>query len=220
MRLKQDQELDKVKKRFKFEDYEVIWKFSQAQGNDLLLLLALVKFRQPAGMYATRETLAGLMRCNVDTVDRCLKRLKALGELAWDKGSSHSKRANRYMILLPGLDQDAKNTPLDSTRISTRISHEIPPEFQEEYPVNITALNSNETEIKIKPEITVFDSSRFGVLHLRSCDVSVLPPLQVLELLQAFASSYECSSAYTEKVRLERWWAYLNKAASQSERKI
>jgi hypothetical protein len=124
------------------------------------------------------------------------------------------------MILLPGLDKDAKNTPLDSTRISTRISHEIPPEFQEEYPVNITALNSNETEMKIKPEITVFDSSRFGVLHLRSCDVSVLPPLQVLELLQAFASSYECSSAYTEKVRLERWWAYLNKAASQSERKI
>jgi hypothetical protein len=55
-------------------------------------------------------------------------------------------------------------------------------------------------------------------VHRVSCEVSSLPPLLVLELLQAFASSYECSSAYTEKVRLDRWWAYLNKAsASQTK---
>jgi hypothetical protein len=71
--------------------------------------------------------------------------------------------------------------------------------------------------MKVKQEITVFDARKFGVLHLRSCDVSVLPPLQVYDLLQSFASSYESSSAYTEKVRLDRWWAYLDKAASQSE---
>jgi hypothetical protein len=171
-------------------------------------------------MYATKETLAGLMRCNVDTVDRSLKRLKALGELIWDKGSSHSKRANRYFILLPGLDLDPNNTPRISPRISPRNSQEIPLEFQEEYPLNITPLNIKETEIKVKPEITVFDASKFGKLHLRSCDVSLLPPLLVLELLQAFSSSYECSSAYTEKVRLDRWWAYLDKAASQTEGKL
>jgi hypothetical protein len=206
-----------MNKRYKYEDYEAIWRNSQATGNDLLLLLALVKFRQPTGMYATKETLAGLMRCNGDTVDRCLKRLRALGELVWDKGSSSSKRANRYQILLPGLDLDVNNTPLISPRNSPRDSSFIPPYSHEEYPRKFTPLNSNETEMKFKQEITVFDASRFGQLHLRSCDVSSLSPLKVLELLQAFASSYESSSAYTEKIRLERWWAYLSKAASQSE---
>jgi hypothetical protein len=207
-----------VNKRFKYEDYEVIWKHSQATGNDLLLLLALVKYRQPAGMYATKETLAGLMRCNVDTVDRCLKRLRASGELTWDKGSDMSRRANRYFILLQGLDLDPNNTPLISPRNTPRNSSEIPPDSQEEYPRNITPLNSNETEMKIKREITVFDETKFGQVHRVSCEVSSLPPLLVLELLQAFASSYECSSAYTEKVRLDRWWAYLNKfAASQTK---
>jgi len=63
-------------RRYKFEDYEAVWQNSQASGNDLLILLALVKFRQPKGMYATRETLAELLKCNVDTVDRSLRRLK------------------------------------------------------------------------------------------------------------------------------------------------
>jgi Helix-turn-helix domain len=207
-----------VNKRFKYEDYEVIWKSSQAQGNDLLLLLALVKFRQPAGMYATKETLATLMRCNVDTVDRTLKRLKALGELIWDKGSSHSKRANRYFILLPGLDLDPNNTPLISPRNSPRNSRETPPDSQGENPPKLTPLNSNETEIKVKQEITVFDARRFGDLHLVSIEVSGLSPLKVLELLEAFARSYESSSAYTEKVRLDRWWQYLAKfSVSQTE---
>jgi hypothetical protein len=205
-------------RRYKFEDYEAVWQNSQASGNDLLILLALVKFRQPKGMYATRETLAELLKCNVDTVDRSLKRLKELGELQWVKGSDKSKRANRYAILLPGLD---KNTPLISPRISPRNSQEIPLETHEEYPRNITPLNIKETEMKVKPEVIVFDASKFSKLHLKSCDVSALPPLLVFELLQAFASSYECSSAYTEKVRLERWWAYLTKfSASQTEGKI
>lgn len=203
-----------MSKRFKYEDYEAVWKSSQAQGNDLLLLLALVKFRQPAGMYATKETLAELMNCNADTVDRSLKRLFALGELVWDKGSSYSKRANRYYILLPNLDE---NTPAISPRNSPLDSSEIPPQTHEEYPRKLTPLNSNETEIKVKQDIDVFDASMFGVLHLRSCDVAVLSPLKVFELLQEFANSYECKSAYTDRVRLDRWWAYLDKSASQAE---
>lgn len=205
-----------MSKRFKFEDYEAVWKNSQAQGNDLLLLLALVKFRQPAGMYATKETLALLMRCTVDTVDRSLKRLRDLGELSWDKGSSHSKRANRYQILLAGLDLDPNNTPLISPLNSPRNSQELPPYSAEEYPRKFTPLNINETEMKVKQEITVFDSTRFGVLHLRSCDVSGLSPLQVFDLLKAFELSYESRSAYTDKVRLDRWWAYLSKAEREN----
>jgi hypothetical protein len=203
--------------RYKYQDYESVWQFSQASGNDLLLLLVLVKFRQDKVMYCTKETLAEKMRCNVDTVDRSLKRLKALGELIWDKGSNLSKRANRYQILLPGLDLDPNNTPLISPRNSPRNSQKIPLDFQEEYPLKLTPLNSNETEVNIREEILVFDATRFGRLHLRSCDVSGLSPLRVLELLEAFSSSYDSSSAYTEKVRLDRWWAYLSKAASQSE---
>lgn len=200
-----------MNRKYKYEEYEIIWKFSKSSGNDLLLLLALVKFRQPKGMFATKETLANLMRCNTDTVDRSLKRLKALGELTWDKGSNHSRRANRYAILLPGLDL---NTPLNAPLNSS----EIPPYSHEEYPPSFTPLNSNETEIKLKESVSVFDVTRFGVLHLVSIEVSGLSPLKVEELLNSFASSFSCKSAYTEKIRLERWWIYLSGfAASQTK---
>jgi len=127
-----------MSKRYKYEDYEAVWQHSKASGNDLLLLLALVKFRQPSGMYVTKETLAATLNCNVDTVDRSLKRLKILGELVWDKGSDFSKRANKYQILLPGLDL---NTPANSPLVSTANSSLIPPQNHEEYPRNITPLN-------------------------------------------------------------------------------
>jgi hypothetical protein len=199
--------------KYKYEDYESVWKSSQASGNDLLILLALVKFRQPKGMFATRETLALMIRCNVDTVDRSLKRLKSSGELIWDKGSSHSKRANRYFILLPGLDLE-KNSPL----ISPRNSQEKPLETHDKSPLNIAPLNSIETVVKRRQEVLIFDSSRFSDLHLASIDVSGLAPLKVEQLLIGFSASWECKKAYTEKVRLDRWWAYLNEfAASQAE---
>ena len=208
-----------MRKRYKYEDYEAIWQYSQASGNDLLLLLALVKFRQDKGMYASKETLAVVMRCNVDTVDRSLKRLKALNELNWDKGSNYGKKANRYFILLPGLDLDPNNTPADSTAISSANSSLIPPQTRALSPRKFTPLNSKETELKLKEEITVFDASMLGVLHKVSIDVSGLSPLQVLDLLNTFASSHSCRSAYTDKIRLERWWAYLDKfSASQAKR--
>jgi hypothetical protein len=206
-------------RRYKFEDYEAVWQNSQASGNDLLILLALVKFRQPKGMYATRETLAELLKCNVDTVDRSLKRLKELGELDWVKGSDRAKRANRYAILLPGLD---KNTPLNSPRNSPRNSQEIPPETHEKYPPNITPLNSIETEGNSIKQKTVFDSTFASPFMMKSCDrvAGVLSPLQVSDLLSTFAGSYDCSSAYTDQIRVARWWSYLNNAASQAEREM
>jgi hypothetical protein len=202
-------------RRYKFEDYEAVWQNSAATGNDLLILLALVKFRQPKGMYATRETLAELLKCNVDTVDRSLRRLKKLGELDWVKGSDKSKRANRYAILLPGLD---KNTPL----ISPRNSHEIPPETHEKYPLNITPLNSNETEGNSIKQKVVFDSTFASPFMMKSLDrvAGVLSPLQVSDLLNSFANSYDCQSAYTDEIRVARWWACLDKAASQAEREL
>jgi hypothetical protein len=206
-------------RRFKFEDYEAVWQGSQASGNDLLLLLALVKFRQPKGMYATKETLAELMNCNVDTVDRSLKRLKQLGELDWVKGSDRAKRANRYAILLPGLD---KNTPANSPRNSPLISQEIPPQTHEEYPRKFTPLNSIETEGNSIREKVVFDSAFASPFMMRACDrvAGVLSPLQVSDLLVSYSASYDCSSAYTDDVRVARFWAYLDKAASRAEREM
>jgi hypothetical protein len=202
-------------RKYKFEDYEAVWQNSHASGNDLLLLLALVKFRQDKGMFATRETLALMLRCNVDTVDRSLKRLKALGELIWDKGSNHSKKANRYFILLPGLDLE--NSPLNSPRNSQKIALD----SQEELPLNIAPLNSKETVVKREQEVLVFDSSRFSDLHKRSIAISGLAPLRVEELLINFADSWECRKAYSERVRLERWWDFLAKfSASQTKREI
>jgi hypothetical protein len=181
----------------KWKDYEAVWGNSQASGNDLLLLLTLVKFRQDEGMYATKETLAQFMRCNVDTVDRCLKRLKALGELDWDRGSSHSRKANLYRIYLPGLDE---NTPLNSPRNS----QEIPPETHGEHPRNITPLNIK--EIENKEALMVFDSnpdSPFGKhVWLKRPDLS---KLQVWEWLQAFErdKAWRIQNVHTEKIVTE-----------------
>lgn len=200
---------DKMSKS-KWQEYEAVWQHSQAQGNDLLLLLALAKLRQGSVMYATKETLAELLNCSVDTVDRSLKRLKRLGELSWVKGSSHSKRANRYQILLPGLDAV-------SGAVSSADSSFIPPQSAPLYPRSLPPLNSNETVVK--EEITVFDSSFGGLVMMRSCDrvAGVLAPLQVWELLQAFDVSHACVSAFNDKIRLERWFEYLDKAAKGKE---
>ena len=78
-------------------------------------------------------------------------------------------------------------------------------------------LNSNETVVK--EEITVFECRQLSPLHLRSCDrvAGVFAPLQVWELMLAFEGSYSCSSAFNDKVRLERWWGFLDKAAKDKE---
>lgn len=194
----------------KWRDYEAVWGNSRASGNDLLLLLTLVKFRQDEGMYATKETLAQLMRCNVDTVDRCLKRLKALGELDWDRGSSHSRKANLYRIYLPGLDED---TPLNSPRNS----REIPPETHGKYPRNITPLNIK--EIERKEMLSVFDKSEDGLLMVWLSKNYSIPDRLLAEQLSLFADSWVCRREQSEESRLVQWWIWFDKfAASQAGR--
>jgi len=198
------------KTKQKWQEYECVWGNSRASGNDLLLLLVLVKFRQDGGMWATKEKLALLMRCNVDTVDRCLKRLKALGELDWDKGSNHSKKANFYRIYLPGLDG---NTPL----ISPRNSSEIPPETHGKYPRNITPLNIK--EIERKEMLSVFDKSEDGSLMVWLSKNYSIPDRLLAEQLSLFADSWICRREQSEESRLAQWWIWFDKfAASQAGR--
>lgn len=189
-----------MSKRFKYQDYEAVWRYSQASGNDLLLLLALVKFRGKDGMHPSRETLATLMRCNTDTVDRCLKRLKASGELVWDKGSDHSKKANRYLILLPELDFDPRN--------STRNSQNMTPDSQGKLPPNITPLNSNETEMKYRDEIE-FDFSPGSDCFIMSVQLrDDLTVQQILDAKNRFMSHPSYLTASGVQV-MSRWISWL-----------
>jgi hypothetical protein len=184
-------------RRYKYQDYEVIWKRSQAQGSDRLLLLALVKFRQPLrGMSVTKHTLAKTMNCSLDTIDRCLKRLKELGELRWDSGSSASNRANRYYILLEGLDLPTADCTTHS------------PQIAENTPRSLHPLNSNETEVKDIDQI-VFDFS----LGSRCFAVSLgwRPDLSVLQVLDArdrFVAHKSFLLAPEGQV-MSRWHAWL-----------
>jgi hypothetical protein len=184
-------------KRYKYQDYEVIWKRSQATGSDRLLLLALVKFRQPLrGMSVTKHTLAKTMNCSLDTVDRCLKRLKDLGELVWDTGSSASNRANRYYILLEGLDFVTADCTLD------------PPQIADNTPRSLPPLNSNETEVKDIEGIK-FDFSYGSQCFKLSLDWR--PDLSVLQILDArdrFVAHKSFLLANDNQV-MSRWHAWL-----------
>jgi hypothetical protein len=183
-------------KRYKYQDYEVIWRHSKATGSDRLLLLALVKYRQPLrGMSVTKDTLATTMNCSLDTVDRCLRRLKDLGELVWDTGSSASKRANRYYILLEGLD------------FVTADCTSIPPQIAVEYPRRLHPLNSNETEVK-DIEIS-FDFSNGSECFKLS--LGWRPDLSVLQILDArdrFVAHKSYLLAEDSQV-MSRWQAWL-----------
>jgi hypothetical protein len=185
-----------MSKRYKYQDYEVIWRRSQAQGSDRLLLLALVKYRQPLrGMAVTKETLAKTMNCSLDTIDRSLKRLKDLGELSWDTGSSASNRANRYFILLDGLDLPTADCTLD------------PPQIAENTPRRLHPLNSNETEVK---DIVIdFDFSNGSECFKLS--LSWRPDLSVLQILDArdrFVAHKSYLMAEANQV-MSRWHAWL-----------
>lgn len=191
----------KITKKYKYQDYEAVWQGSQAQGNDLLLLLALVKFRQPAGMYATKETLAELMNCSVDTVERSLKRLKDSGELVWVKGNNFTRRANRYFILLPNLDKD---TPA----VSTAICGNEPLQSAVLYPRNLPPLNSNETEMKY------IEDMKFDFVPGSDCfrlSVQLRDDLSVQQILDAkerfmLHPSFKLAS---EGQVVSRWFAWL-----------
>ena len=192
-------------KSAKWQDYEAVWEHSKASGNDLLLLLTLVKFRQ-SKTYVTKETIAWKMRCNVDTVDRCLKRLQRLGELEWDKGSAKSRKANSYRILLPGLDL---NTPLVSTAISTANSSEIPPYSQGKYPRNITPPNISKQNLNIYIENMSFKDEKWSELtEVVGLQIG-LEAWQVKESLQRYLDHVTYRTASSEREKCFRWFSWL-----------
>jgi len=190
-----------ILKTAKWQNYESVWEHSKASGNDLLLLLVLIKFRQ-SKTFATKETIALKMRCNVDTVDRCLKRLKRLGELDWDKGSAKSQRANSYRILLPGLDLD---TPANSPAVSSSI----PPQTRAEYPRNITPPNISKQNLNIYIENMIFGDEKWVELSTEIAKQLGLSVLQVRESLDRFKASPVFTAAKSEREKCWRWFNWL-----------
>lgn len=194
-----------ILKTAKWQEYEYVWEHSKASGNDLLLLLTLVKFRQ-SKTFATKETIASKMRCNVDTVDRSLKRLKVLGELDWDKGSAKSQKANNYRILLPGLDLD---TPAVSTAVSTANSSSIPPQTHGKYPRNITPPNISKYKLNIYIENMIFESDVWGKVTEEIAVDLGLSAVEVSRMLKAYKAHLSFREAKTEFEKCKRWFDWL-----------
>ena len=194
-----------------YNEMDKVWDKSQASKTDKLVLLAIARRYKPGvGAWPSQDYLAKI--CGVDTrsIRNSITRLQALGELKWVKGSNLSKKANLYWISCIETTKTSAEPLPETSAKTTKTSAENDKNFR--------LLNKELNTLN--EEKVVFDSSFMGVFMLQSCDrvAGVLSPLQVKELLEVFADSYDCVSAYTDDVRVARWFALLDKAASQAER--
>jgi hypothetical protein len=196
-----------------YSEMDKVWDKSQASKTDKLVLLAIARRYKPGvGAWPSQDYLAKI--CGVDTrsIRNSITRLQALGELKWVKGSNLSKKANLYWI-----------SCIETTKTSAEPLPEISAKSAKtsaETDKNFRLLNKELNTLNT--EKVVFDSTRFSPLMMRSCDrvAGVLSPLQVSDLLTTFAGSYDCVSAYTDEIRIARWYALLDKTASQAEREM
>jgi hypothetical protein len=196
-----------------YNEMDKVWDKSQASKTDKLVLLAIARRYKPGlGAWPSQDYLAKI--CGVDTrsIRNSITRLQELGELKWVKGSNLSKKANLYWIsCIETTKTSAEPLPEISAK-SAKTSAENDKNFR---------LLNKELNTLNKPEI-IFDSTFASPFMMKSLDrvAGVLSPLQVSDLLNTFAGSYDCSSAYTDEIRVARWWACLDKAASQAEREM
>jgi hypothetical protein len=196
-----------------YNEMDKVWDKSQASKTDKLVLLAIARRYKPGlGAWPSQDYLAKI--CGVDTrsIRNSITRLQVLGELKWVKGSNLSKKANLYWI-----------SCIETTKTSAEPLPEISAKSAKtsaENDKNFRLLNKELNTLNESKD--VFDSTFASPLMMRSCDrvAGILSPLQVSDLLNTFAGSYDCSSAYTDEIRVTRWYALLDKAASQSEREM
>jgi len=201
-----------------YKESDLVWKHSQATRLDKFVLLAIAKtYNKGRGSYPSQATIAKM--CGIADargVRRSLQRLTDLGELVWVRGSNNSGKSNVYFITF--IEQDvAKMTAITDTKM-TAVNNQNDRYTSDQ---NDRLLDKGLNKL-LEEEKLVFDSrfqSRF-MFHVLDRVAGVLSPLQVVELIESFAGSYECSSAYTEDVRLTRFWALLDSAASQAEGKV
>ena len=201
-----------------YKEMDLVWAKSQATRLDKFVLLAIAKTYNPGkGSYPSQKHIAKMTGiADPRGVRRSLQRLTELGELVWVRGSNNSGKSNVYYITF--IEQPvAKLTAIANTKMT-------PVNDQNDLLTSsqIDPLLNKRLDNLLNAEEVVFDSRFASPLMKKSVDrvAGVLSPLQVSDLLEAFANSYDCSSAYTDEIRVSRWYAQLDKAASQAEREV
>jgi len=199
-----------------YNESDLVWKHSKAIRLDKFVLLAIAKtYNKGEGSYPSQATIAKM--CGIADargVRKSLQRLSDLGELTWVKGSNLSGKSNRYYISFIEEEYAKKTSIADTKKTSKSDQKDLYTSDQKDRLLN-KGLN-NLLDAKKLP----FDSTWQGdfMQSVWSRYEGRLSVLQVVELMEGFAGSYECSSAYTEDVRLTRFWSLLDNAASQAER--
>ena len=201
-----------------YREMDLVWAKSQATRLDKFVLLAIAKtYNVGKGSYPSQKHLAKMTGiADARGIRRSLQRLTDLGELVWVRGSNNSGKSNVYFITF--IEQPvAKLTAIADTKM-TAVSDQNDRYTSDQ---NDPLLNKRLNKL-LDAEKLVFDSTFQSAFMLQAVDrvKGVLPPLQVVELIESFASSYECLSAYTDDVRLTRFYALLDSAASQAKREM
>jgi len=201
-----------------YREMDLVWAKSQATRLDKFVLLAIAKtYNVGKGSYPSQKHLAKMTGiADARGIRRSLQRLTDLGELVWVRGSNNSGKSNVYFITF--IEQPvAKLTAISDTKM-TAVSDQNDRYTSDQ---NDPLLNKGLNKL-LDAEKLVFDSTFQSAFMLQAVDrvKGVLPPLQVVELIESFAGSYECSSAYTDDVRLTRFYSLLDSAASQAKREM
>jgi alkylated DNA nucleotide flippase Atl1 len=201
-----------------YREMDLVWAKSQATRLDKFVLLAIAKtYNVGKGSYPSQKHLAKMTGiADARGIRRSLQRLTDLGELVWVRGSNNSGKSNVYFITF--IEQPvAKLTAIADTKL-TAVSDQNDRYTSDQ---NDPLLNKGLNKL-LDAEKLVFDSTFQSAFMLQAVDrvKGVLPPLQVVELIESFAGSYECSSAYTDDVRLTRFYSLLDSAASQAKREM
>ena len=108
-----------------YNEMDKVWDKSQASKTDKLVLLAIARRYKPGvGAWPSQDYLAKI--CGVDnrSIRNSIRRLEALGELKWVKGSNLSKKANLYWIACIETTKTSAELDTKTSVISAKTSAE------------------------------------------------------------------------------------------------
>jgi hypothetical protein len=108
-----------------YNEMDKVWDNSQASKTDKLVLLAIARrYKQGVGAWPSQAYLAKI--CGVDSrsIRNSIRRLEALGELKWVKGSNLSKKANLYWIACVETTKTSAIPVTETSAISAKTSAE------------------------------------------------------------------------------------------------
>lgn len=108
-----------------YNEMDKVWDKSQASKTDKLVLLAIARRYKPGvGAWPSQDYLAKI--CGVDnrSIRNSIRRLEALGELKWVKGSNLSKKANLYWIACIETTKTSAELGAETSAINAKTSAE------------------------------------------------------------------------------------------------